>query len=395
MSYRLTILMPPVRKHHPDRPGGSNEAFQFINEAREVLTNEEAKATYDKAYRPRLRLPAQPPLPAQSGEPSPASPPMADFQPPSAESWKITKKNPYEQVLKRVHEYYARLSVDQEARNLTWGIKMAGLDTRPRFVSRHAHRLNSKVSFVPIVRRGDDGTMESKDVKFEEVVDSCRDGWDVPACPGRATNPSTDREVRQVSRQDDTPDRQMPWNPHHLQRYFAKAIRLMKAAGVEYTHGQFFGKTPSGCHDENNISRSKKFLPPQHTCGDIRSATSHGHSITYPRPVGVGAGWGGYDEVYEWQACGRAVDKSMPEPLNWSEKVTTTFVSIDNPRVVVASLAGFDIRPQVEDDDDDDEAPKPKSLWRKFQESGRSSFKDKAALDALEQSLPLPGMKGR
>lgn len=186
-------------KHHPDRPGGSSEAFQIINEAREVLTNEEAKATYDEAYRP----------------------------------------------------------------------------TAP------AH--------------------------------------------GRVDN------------------RQGLWNPHEISE-------------------------------------------------DIRSATSHGHSVKYRRPSNVALGWGGYDEVHQWQARGRGVDKTMVESLNWHDPGPIRFVSMDNPEIVTASLAGFSNPAKVADDEE--EAPKPKSLWRVLEEEAFPG-RDTAELDALEKSLPLPITKGR
>lgn len=269
---------------------------------------------------------------------------------------------------------------------------MITLHGEPRFLSRAAPPLPHDGEFakdvvVTVIMRGKDGTWTSKHVKIEDLPEAVNEGWTMPLCPDRQTHPESDKDERRCQRVDDTPDRQQPWNPHHVERFLSKGLKLMKNAGIERTPGQFFGNASDTDHDHNNTSWSKDYILPAESCKDLRSATSRGHSILYGRPANVGTGWGGYSEVFEWQARGRAVNKDMPDPLNWHDPAPTRFASSDNPKHVTDSLLGYKIPPKPEDSIE--KRDPPKSLWKKLQGVG-----NKEMLDAKERSLSLPRTMG-
>ncbi|KAF5010299.1 hypothetical protein FDECE_3549 [Fusarium decemcellulare] len=88
------------------------------------------------------------------------------------------------------------------------------------------------------------------------------------------------------------------------------------ADDMAWVPGQMLGEK-----DENAkapISYSNTFIAPGART-DPRSSTSSGHHIVHTRQPGSGAGWGGYDEYYEWQANGRSIEKSWPQDRNLAD----------------------------------------------------------------------------
>lgn len=84
-SHQLIVTIHSALKKHPNRLGGSNEAFMIINEAYEILTSKETKVDYDAEY--RARPPPPPPEPSQADPtpPSPSRPPRPEPSRPQAD----------------------------------------------------------------------------------------------------------------------------------------------------------------------------------------------------------------------------------------------------------------------------------------------------------------------
>ncbi|KAF4490401.1 hypothetical protein FAGAP_10828 [Fusarium agapanthi] len=90
-------------------------------------------------------------------------------------------------------------------------------------------------------------------------------------------------------------------------KIFPRAIELSRAGDkMAWVEGQMVGEVDQ--ETKAPISVSQEFIHPG-DFNDTRSSTSRGHRIAHSRPTGVGAGWGGYDEFYDWQSNGRAIKK--------------------------------------------------------------------------------------
>lgn len=110
---------------------------------------------------------------------------------------------------------------------------------------------------------------------------------------------------------------------------FAAEIETSRRAdGLSWQPGQLLGDLEARAP----ISHSPTFLPPGESSQDFQSATSRGHLPKFPRPAGVGAGWGDHDLFREWQIHGRQVKRSMVEDKEWSEVPARTleFVPTDD-----------------------------------------------------------------
>ena len=69
-----------------------------------------------------------------------------------------------------------------------------------------------------------------------------------------------------------------------------------------------------------------RFLsPPPESSNNFQSATSRGHMPKFPRPAGIGAGWGDFDLFLQWQIHGRQVKGEMVENKEWSKLPEKTF----------------------------------------------------------------------
>ncbi|KAH7154272.1 hypothetical protein DER46DRAFT_394097 [Fusarium sp. MPI-SDFR-AT-0072] len=112
-------------------------------------------------------------------------------------------------------------------------------------------------------------------------------------------------------------------------KFFPREIELSRAGdNMAWVEGQILGEADK--ETKAPISVSQEFIfPGDHT--DTRSSTSRGHQISHYRPEGVGAGWGGYDEFYEWQANGRAINKDWvkQDDPDWRNKTTAPLTAVD------------------------------------------------------------------
>ncbi|CAJ0541065.1 Ff.00g078640.m01.CDS01 [Fusarium sp. VM40] len=125
-------------------------------------------------------------------------------------------------------------------------------------------------------------------------------------------------------------------------KIFPHAIELSRVTDkMAWVPGQMLGEPDA--ETKAPISISQEFIFPGDNT-DTRSSTSRGHQIHHKRPPGVGAGWGGYDEFYEWQGNGRTINKDWVKPGNWenSEASRITF-SNDNGEVDVAHYTDAEI----------------------------------------------------
>ncbi|KAJ3544491.1 hypothetical protein NM208_g3020 [Fusarium decemcellulare] len=131
----------------------------------------------------------------------------------------------------------------------------------------------------------------------------------------RPTHPPYDRDSRTLARTNDTFTRTAPYED--TIKIFPREIELSRTGdNMAWVPGQMLGEK-----DENAkapISYSNTFVAPGART-DCRSSTSRGHHIVHPRETGSGAGWGGHDKYYEWQANGRSIDKSWPQDRNWDD----------------------------------------------------------------------------
>lgn len=308
------------------------------------------------------------------------------------DAWKVGPDNPYETVLANVRRHYEELARDNEANNLKWDVRMKNsqfLPRQPPIPDSNTDKAFMGPLITTIVRDGTVGApKQSRSVNLDDVdsISSNEPGWRHPTCPDRPTDPQTDRDNRQCKRLQDTPGNQIPWPAHDMTRFFGKALEMLKASGIDFQPGDFHGKAPDGRSDDN-ISKAAFPKPPRESCQDLRSATSHGHTITHRRPATAPAGWGDYDFFVPWQAQGRYIRKGMVEAFNWHDPAAPEFVCLEIPSQVVYSLEAFV-------DKDDGDKKKPMSLWRKMAQPYAASAKAKWELDMLEQSLPLPRSQG-
>lgn len=390
-SQQLTVTMCSALEKHPNRLGGSNEAFMIINEAYKVLTNKETKEDYDADYRARPPPSPQPRPRPQPSRPQPqprsAHSPMERFERRPPTDWYVDARTDLGALDEVLYSYYKELSDYQAALNINWGIKMDMAGGRVRFGPRQVYSLDSGLAapteFLTVVKLGENSVKMFKVINIKDiadVADAAKEGWDIPTCAERPREVPKGKESRKFPRPYDTPDRLTPWNPYHVRRFLRVGLDLTMNAGTDYKPGEFMGEAPSGRSDKDNISRIKHFLPPANTCADVRSATSHGHDIVHPRPSRVKAGWGQFDTLYEWQAHGRQVDKDWPAELNWHDKRPNRFVAAANPRVVADSLGGF-TKPRK--DGEHAAVPGPRSLWKKFHYTS-----------GTESDFPLPRSMG-
>ena len=96
---------------------------------------------------------------------------------------------------------------------------------------------------------------------------------------------------------------------------FAAEIETASLAdGLSWQPGQLLG---GDLQARAPISYSPTFISPAESSKNFQSATSRGHQLKFPRPAGVGAGWGDHDLFREWQIHGRQVKRSMVENKEW------------------------------------------------------------------------------
>ncbi|KAG7404847.1 hypothetical protein LZL87_006259 [Fusarium oxysporum] len=136
-----------------------------------------------------------------------------------------------------------------------------------------------------------------------------------------------DRDPRMVEEINDVLTADAPYKD--IAKIFARETELSHAGDkMAWVEGQMLGEADK--ETKAPISISEEFMfPGDHT--DTRLSTSRGHLMGHYRPEGVGAGWGGYDEYYEWQANGQAINKDWvkQDDPDWRNKTTAPLIAVD------------------------------------------------------------------
>ncbi|KAH6969316.1 hypothetical protein DER45DRAFT_621956 [Fusarium avenaceum] len=139
------------------------------------------------------------------------------------------------------------------------------------------------------------------------------------------TEPPLDKDNRIVEKINDTFTASAAYKD--TAKIFPREIEMSRAGDkMAWVPGQMLGQADQ--QTKAPISVSKEFIHPGDHI-DTRSSTSRVHQIIHERPPGVGAGWGEYDQFYEWQANGRTIDKDMVKPGNWENMKTDPLVFTD------------------------------------------------------------------
>ena len=175
------------------------------------------------------------------------------------------------------------------------------------------------------VCKGEGHKKQFKQISLDELPGYEAQGWTEWFHEGRPTNIPGDRDTRNIQRTEDVWEMDGPFkDTSHL---FATGIKISTACdGLSWGPGEMVGKNPEA---RAPTSHSAKFLTPSESSRNFESATSRGHLPKFPRPLTVGAGWGGYDQFNEWQYHGRQVKKSMVQEGKWEKTIGSTLSFID------------------------------------------------------------------
>ncbi|KAJ3522236.1 hypothetical protein NM208_g12947 [Fusarium decemcellulare] len=156
--------------------------------------------------------------------------------------------------------------------------------------------------------------------------------------------PEHDRDTREIPKAEDVFCAQNPFED--TIRIFPGAIRVSRVRDkLAYEEGQVLGADQAARDASTTITAfSLPGLPDQ----SLLSAMSRGFQAKYPRPPGVGAGWGDWDAFREWQLHGRHIQKTLVEPGNWKRGEYRFLVDGDSKTVGEEPV--FDDRFEKEED---------------------------------------------
>lgn len=212
-----------------------------------------------------------------------------------------------------------------------------------------------------LVQRGKYAHQEMITIRLPDLPQYLAEGWEVWTTPISPIEKFTGRDMRkQTKRIEDVRSFDNPQND--TQFYFRDAIALSRVQdGLEWYPGQLLGNSSRA---KAPIHTTREFTPPCVSGNDLSSATSRGHMELWPRPPGVGAGWGDYSLYREWQIHGRLVKKEWVKPGNW-KKVDGSIIefvpSPDSP----PGTAGFTFNVQLDGPVDDD-SKLPETLYEQM-----------------------------
>ena len=180
--------------------------------------------------------------------------------------------------------------------------------------------------FIYVVK-GEGEHRETKRIELARLPEFAADGWQEWQYAGRPTEPGTDKDPRQVFKINDVWETDAPYkDAAHM---FAAEIETASLAdGLSWQPGQLLG---GDLKARAPISHSPAFISPAESSKNFQSATSRGHQLKFPRPAGVGAGWGDHDLFREWQIHGRQVKRSMVEDKEWRKDIEGSFEFVPSP----------------------------------------------------------------
>ncbi|EON96699.1 hypothetical protein UCRPA7_7798 [Phaeoacremonium minimum UCRPA7] len=150
-------------------------------------------------------------------------------------------------------------------------------------------------------------------------------GWTLWDAPAPALNIKAGyKDVRECSRWFDvnTTD-----NPVADTAFFlgqANEFAETTMTDGKWRPGQLLGPDNS---DPEVQAKSLSFAPftPVKDMTEKRSATSTGHIHQWRRPIGIGPGWGSYDDFTTFQSYGRRIPKELVEERTWSTNAAAPF----------------------------------------------------------------------
>lgn len=171
-----------------------------------------------------------------------------------------------------------------------------------------------------------------------------------------------DRDRRAAPRVEDTMTLDRPWADTEL--YMPRGCELLRKQQTMGTWAPV--KTLDQIPEAQASSLSFSSFRPAGEIQKLCPATFVGHTHKYPRPNGVGAGWGGYDKFALWQSFGRHVDPSLVEEEDWETDPAAPLHLVSDEGVVEMVI------PSVYRKDTSEEPPmslyeklhRDKSKWR-------------------------------
>ncbi|KAI1396449.1 hypothetical protein F4819DRAFT_475181 [Hypoxylon fuscum] len=149
--------------------------------------------------------------------------------------------------------------------------------------------------------------------------------WDHPDNPLDMNN--NERDLRHLERVNDI---------HHLgaahndtKDFFKLGLEIHSAINskAKWEPGQIMGGDSAKNPAQDSPSLAPSFKPPAEQ-PNPRSATSSGFVHRYPRPGGVGAGWGDHDLFGKWQSYGRMIEFDMIPEIEWSNDMSDRPISV-------------------------------------------------------------------
>ncbi|KAI1858518.1 uncharacterized protein JN550_012565 [Neoarthrinium moseri] len=275
-------------------------------------------------------------------------------------SWAYSPEDPNAYVEAIYQDYKSWDSAFQEATPTTKFVMDAPRGMRPDF-KFHSRQYASPVPinadsdrvYVPLIRHDfiNDRT-ESTTVAMDEIGDWEAQGWTLWDHPQRPCDKEKGgRDPRSIPSARDVLETD---KPHEDTVFLFRDLDHRKIGDSRrlFTPGHLVGP-------DNKASTSLSFapagvLPRSDLSLDPRTATHSAFVVTYPRPAGVGLGWGDYDSFIPWQRAGRQVKKNMVERKNWNKgQEPLVLAKADDPSDTLV-LAGKEENSNL------------KSLWEKL-----------------------------
>ena len=172
------------------------------------------------------------------------------------------------------------------------------------------------------VVKGNPGKQEFKTIERDRLREFEAEGWQRWRHAGRPMKKEgSDADPRKILKIEDVWTTDAPYKD--TARIFAAGIETSRREdGLSWKPGQLLGLDPLA---KALLSYSPTFIPPSESSNNLQSATSRGHIPKFPRPAGIGAGWGDFDLFRQWQIHGRQVKGEMVEDKERSKLPEKTF----------------------------------------------------------------------
>lgn len=172
------------------------------------------------------------------------------------------------------------------------------------------------------VVKGNPGKQELKNIELDRLPEFEAAGWQRWLHAGRPMKKEgSDADPRKILKIEDVWTTDAPYKD--TARIFAAGIEMScRQDGLSWKPGQLLGLDPLA---KALLSYSPTFIPPSESSSNLQSATSRSHIPKFPRPAGIGAGWGDFDLFRQWQIHGRQVRAEMVENKERSKLPEKTF----------------------------------------------------------------------